>query len=62
MIKAYCQQEQDDYDGDGGYMKITQMIFNAWDFSVDEKIESIALRQATKIVIDAELNVDNIKK
>lgn len=38
------------------------MFFNAWDWQINERLESRSLRQASKIIIDAEMNVEKIKE
>lgn len=50
------------YDEVGNDYKVAPMFFDSWDFTVDNKTESQALRKAIKIEIFTEIKVAEIQE
>lgn len=50
------------YEGEGNQLKVSQMLFNAWEFKIDNRIDQVSLQGATKLMIFTELAEQEIIK
>ena len=50
------------YEGEGNHLKVSQMLFNAWEFRIDNRVDQIALQDSSKLLITTEIYEQKILK
>jgi len=55
LIKFTSENFRNSYEGEGSKHQITQMFLNAWEWKIDNKMDNVSLRQATRNMIKTEI-------
>ena len=61
-INADSEMFVGNYNDIGKSYRVTDMFFNSWDFTINNKTESNSLRKALKIEIFTEIKVAEIQE